>query len=71
VKRMYILKRVEPQSSTIYVFERKSAMKEFIKKAMDTEGGVWMQLVVHFNNEDEVWEFIKKCYEYANVIVYR
>jgi len=68
---MYILKRVEPEGNTIYVFERKSVMKEFIKKVMSTEGGVWMQLIVHFNNEDEVWEFIKKCYEYANVIVYR
>ena len=67
-KTVYVLKRVDVDDDKVYVFKNKSALRKFIDKTINKNGGVYMQITVLFHSESEELEFFEKCREH-NVIV--
>jgi hypothetical protein len=67
--RVYIVKRVDIEDPRIYVFKSKSKLRSFINRVIEDEGGVWLQLVRSFENEDEEKEFYEKCRQNKNIIL--
>jgi hypothetical protein len=69
VIRAYIVKRIEPEDSRVYVFRDKHRAKAFINKAIAREGGVWLELIYEFDSDEEARAFFDKCRQLSNFTV--
>jgi hypothetical protein len=69
MRRAYIVKRVDIEDPRVYVFKNKSKLRSFINTVIEGEGGVWLELVRLFKDEDEEKEFYEKCRQNKNIIL--
>ena len=67
--RAYVVKRIDPEDTRVYVFRNKNRAKAFINKQITREGGVWLELIYEFDSEDEAREFFEKCRQLSNFTV--
>jgi len=69
VKRaVYVLKRVDIDSSKVYVIKNKSSLKKFLNKSL-ANGGVYMQITMLFHNESEMEKYFEKCRKLGAIIL--
>jgi hypothetical protein len=69
VIRAYVVKRIDPEDTRVYVFRNKHRAKAFINKQITREGGVWLELIYEFDSEDKACEFFEKCRQLSNFTV--
>jgi len=69
MRRAYIAKRVDIEDPRVYVFKNKSKLRSFINIVIEDEGGVWLELVRLFKDEEEEKEFYEKCRQHENIIL--
>ena len=67
--RAYIVKRVDIEDPRIYIFKNKSKLRSFINTVIEDEGGVWLEVIRIFKDEDEEKEFYEKCRQSKNIIL--
>jgi len=67
--RVYIVKRVDIEDPRVYVFKDKSKLRAFINTVIEDEGGVWLEVIRIFKDEDEEKEFYEKCRQNKNIIL--
>jgi site-specific DNA-adenine methylase len=69
VRRAYIVKRVDIEDPRVYVFKDKGKLRSFINVVIEDEGGVWLEMIRLFKNEDEEKEFYERCRQSENIIL--
>jgi hypothetical protein len=69
VRRAYIVKRVDIEDPRVYVFKNKNKLRSFINTVIEDEGGVWLEMIRLFKDEDEEKEFYEKCRQHENIIL--
>jgi hypothetical protein len=67
--RAYIVKRVDIEDPRVYVFRDKNKLRSFINTVIEDEGGVWLEVVRLFKDEEEEKEFYEKCRRSKNIIL--